>query len=559
LKPLEFGDQHLYDQASIPNQYRFPIQEARMKFRITLIAVLCLSVGLSCLAAQSTHEPLSYQRPDDFKPFVYKYSTEQLRDKFSARMMKRAEKEWREIEAVNAKGPYKPTYESLSSHPVPEWYMDAKFGIAINMGLHSVPAWDERRKRGMWPDAYGGWMYTHEEHLAHHAEAWGEDLHFDDFFSLYTAENYDPKEYAELIAEVGAKYILPMSKHHDGVAWWDTKWSQRSHVRMGPKRDLLTPLIRAVRRKGIKFFLYCPFEEYAYPLLADDGSLLFRQYDWKKPTIEPFADRFRRRVSGYIPVKNYYDHYMTPIIKEMIDRFNPDGMWLDGEFIPTDKEIHSRELVAYMYNRNHGRKEFCVNDRLGRGSRKKLGDFLTNEYRAIKISERYWEAIRGIGQCYAYHHQDTAETLLSSEELVHMFVNIVASNGNLLLIIGPDRTGRISDIQMTRLKALGRWLKANGEAIYGTRVLAPHNKDDVFYTQSKDGRFAYAICTQWPGEKLLLPDLRAEPGASIQMLGVKEPLHWRQDEKGLVISIPKSLADPANRPCKYAWAVRVPN
>jgi alpha-L-fucosidase len=181
-----------------------------------------------------------------------------------------------------------------------------------------------------------------------------------------------------------------------------------------------------------------------------------------------------------------------------------------------------------------------------------------NEFYSSRSLDHAWEAFRGISNSFAYNHEDTEETMMSRQQLVEFFVDTISHNGNLNLIIGPDRTGRISDLQIDRLKALGRWIKVNAEAVYGSRVLPPYTEGSVCYTRSKDGRFAYAICKQWPGQRLTLKGIHAQRGAQIQMLGVAEPLTWKQNKTGLVINIPDKLQDEKARPCENAWVVRIP-
>lgn len=227
---------------------------------------MSLSVLISALTVQTpAGEPsasvkdaaaVGFVRPADPKAFRYEYSTEQLREKFSDELMRRAEKEWQELNAVNEKGPWKPAWESLDKHPLPEWFRDAKFGIAINWGLYSVPAWDNRQRGGrQYPDAYPTWMYHDPAHIAHQAETFGAGSQYDDFFRKFTTENYDPKNLAALIDGVGARYILPFCKHHDGVAWWDSEWTRRSFAQMGPKQDLLTPLVKEAQPEGCSLLL----------------------------------------------------------------------------------------------------------------------------------------------------------------------------------------------------------------------------------------------------------------------------------------------------------------
>ncbi len=500
-------------------------------------------------------------RPGNFAPFRYKYSVEQLKEKFSDDMMKRAAAANQEIDAVNTRGPWKPTWESIDRHQAPEWYRDAKLGIIVNWSLAAVPSWDQKSPKAMYPDAYGSLMYDIESHINYHSRVWGKDFQYDDFFPLFTAANYNPEGLAALLQEAGARYIVPLCKHHDGVAWWDSAWTQRNFVQMGPHRDLLTPLMEAARRRGMKVGLYFCWEEYANVTLGEDGKIYARLWpvlDHKPATLHPLTDANRRRVSGNIPVRDYYQEYVVPLVKEMIDRFDPDGLWMDGEWCTPAETLHSRDLAAYLYNRALGRKEVCTDDRFGIDTRNHHGDVYMNEFYSSRSLDHAWEAFRGISNSFAYNHEDTEETVMSRQQLVEFFVDTISHNGNLNLIIGPDRTGRISDLQIDRLKALGGWIKANAEAVYGTRVQPPYSEGSVCYTRSKDGGFAYAICKQWPGRRLILKGIRAQRGAQINMLGVVTSLNWKQSRSGLVINIPDALQDEKARPCEHAWVVRIP-
>jgi alpha-L-fucosidase len=249
---------------------------------------------------------------------------------------------------------------------------------------------------------------------------------------------------------------------------------------------------------------------------------------------------------------------MLPLVKEMIDRFDPDGLWMDGEWCTPTETLRSRELAAYLYNKALARKEVYINDRYGLDTRNHHGDVFGSEFHSTKSLDHAWEECRGISNSFAYNHEDTDETMLSRQQLVEMFVDTISRNGNLNLIVGPDCTGRIPDLQLDRLTALGHWIKPNAEAVYGTRILAPYAEGSVCYTRSKDWRFAYAICKRWPGKNLTLTGVRAKRGARIHMLGFAAPLPWKQNKKGLVITLPDVLQDEKARPCHYAWVVRIP-
>jgi alpha-L-fucosidase len=501
------------------------------------------------------------RRPADFSPYKYRFTTEEMRERFSKEQMKRAEAAVKEMTAVNDKGPWKPTWESLDKHQAPEWFSDAKLGVFINWGLHAVPAWALPSKKARYPDAYGAWMYMDDRVRAHHAQVWGADFHWDDFFPLFTADQYDPEAMAQFLHDCGVRYIVPMTKHHDGVAWWDSEWTKRNFVEMGPKRDLLTPLAAAARKRDIKVAVYLTWREYATAAIGPKGDLQVALFEFDKTPTVPFSEANRRRVQGQVPVRDIIGQYLLPLGKEMVDRFDPDYLWMDGEWLDPTEWIRSRELAAYFYNKAAGRKEVCVNDRYGKDTRNQHGDVFCSEYHThtTKSPTHAWEECRGIGHAFAHEYEEERnEKLLgTATDLVHLFVDVISQNGNLNLLVGPDASGQFPKPLADRLMALGRWIRVNSEAVYGTRALAPCEEGTVRYTGSKDGKFAYAILKQWPGRKLTLKGVRAAEGTTITMLGIAEPLSWRQDEKGLTISIPDTLQEEKARPCEHAWVVKI--
>lgn len=525
-----------------------------------MFAMSGLLAAVAAMAATPEPPKNPPARPADFKSFQFEYSTEQLMEKFSANQMQQAEGELKQIQAVNEKGPWKPTWDSLDKHQAPEWFLDAKLSVMLNWGIHSVPAWDKDRvAHATYPDAYGCEMYRDAVVRPHHAKYWGPDFQWDDFIPMWKAQRFDPDALLSLFQKAGAKYLITMSKHHDGMAWWDSQWTKRNTVQMGPKKDLLTPLMAAAKQHGFKVVMYFCYKEWATAMIGTNGKPCYRRWDWGTYRgMFPLTPETRRRISGNIPVENYYDQYLTPLVKEMIDRFDPDGLWQDGEWATPAESLRSRELAAYFYNQAEGRKEVTVNDRYGKGTRDHHGDYFCSEYNSTQCYSHPWEENQGISKSFAYNYEDNDESLGPPSRLIHKFINIVSRNGNLVSIGGPDQSGVYPENVVRRFKALGAWLKVNGEAIYATRILPPYQEGKVCYTRSKDGRFAYAICTEWPGRSLTLNGVRTKEAATITMLGVTEPLNWEQAGQGLTINIPENLQDEKMRPCESAWVIKIP-
>jgi len=446
---------------------------------------------------------------------------------------------------IRKKEAYKPIWESLDEHKTPVWFEDAKFGIMITWGPYSVPAWapkiemdvDSFIKKGEWykTHPYSEWYIrvmrekdspTWEYHVRHY----GKDFKYDDFIPMFKAESWDPEKWASLFKEAGAKYVILVAQHGDGFSLWPSKFTERNAAQMGPHRDIVGDLTKAVRKQGLKMGLYHP-----------------TTYSWWHPDY---------------PGENFV-RYTHNSIKELIDLYRPSILWgdtpcgLEDGFGLGIEHWRSKELIAYFYNQAENPEEVAVNNRWGIDEEGKFhGDFDTPEYRIRKgITERKWETCRGIGNSFAYNQNEGPEDYLSTFELVKMLVDIVSKNGNLLLDIGPKADGTIPEIQVQRLREMGQWLKINSEAIYGTRpwIVAEEIADkriNVRYT--KKGDYVYAILFEWPGEKVELKLVRARENSIIQMLGVDETLEWRQDENKLTIKIPDK------RPCRFAYTFKIP-
>ncbi|MFF0725927.1 alpha-L-fucosidase [Streptomyces sp. NPDC004134] len=447
-----------------------------------------------------------------------------------------------------AEDDYEPTPESLKQHPTPGWFDDAKLGFFIHWGPYSVPAYA--------PNKHGAPSYA--EHYVRllnekgsdthnrHKEVYGQDYPYDRFIEDWKPDKFDPEEWLKLFEDGGGKYFNLVTKHHDGVALWDTKTTGRSTAALGPKRDLVRELMDAAEDSPLKKGLYYSMIEWFHPV---GGQI-------RKGMANPYTGE-EIPYTGYKPVGDYVKDHQYPQMRELMNDFDPDIVWCDS-----NGPNMANEFMAEYYNRAKNRpdpKEVAVNDRCGNW----IGDFDTPEYTVEPdINPEKWEATRGLGGSFGYNAEETPEDLLSSDELVDSFVDIVSKNGNLLLNLGPKADGSIPEMQAERVRDLGAWLDVNGEAVYGTTYWN-HAEDDgsnvpVRYTM-KDGAL-YATALAWPGERLTLSgDLPLERNSSVRLLGsAGGKLDFRRADGKVDITMPAGGAAATTSKHAYIFKITTP-
>ena len=306
---------------------------------------------------------------------------------------------------------------------------------------------------------------TNDDRQAFQERIYGKDFQYEDFVPMFKAELWDPDEWAELFQNSGAKYVLLVSKHHDGYCLWPSQYAPGwNSVETGPHRDICGELTEAVRNKGLKMGFYYSLPEWTNKI-----------HTWY---VDPDDD-----------IAEYVDSHMIPQLKELVTRYKPTVLFTDGEWRNSADQWHATELISWYYNTVGD--EAIVNDRWGNGQQH---GFRTPEYSAgITLTDRPWAECRGLGRSFGLNRNEPLENYMTSDELIRHFCVLVAAGGGMTLNVGPAADGKIPLLQQERLLDLGKWLKTNGEAIYGTR---PYNK---FYEMKpvKVARVDHKIDFDW--------------------------------------------------------------
>jgi alpha-L-fucosidase len=391
---------------------------------------------------------------------------------------------------------FDPTPRSLRAHRVPPWFEDAKLGIFVHWTPSCVPAWAPRA--GSLPDLlrtqydslqalspYAEWYWNAlrlpgSPTARHHAETYG-DAPYESFGPLFDAalRDWDPAPWAELFAAAGARYVVLVTKHHDGFCLWP---AHPGHPRLPgwqATRDVVGELAGAVRARGLRFGVYY------------SGGL-----DWT------FESRPIRTVAdglAAVPLDPAYERYVDAHYRDLVARYRPSVLWNDIAYPP-----HHGALWRLLSDYYAAVPEGVVNDRFGPAPagvvralrirplraaadawvrravakpdfqmvppRPPVYDFRTPEYaRFPDARPGKWEATRGIGHGFGANRNEDERNRIDPDVLVRDFVDIVSKNGNLLLNVGPTLDGGIHPSERLRLDALGAWLRVHGAAIYGTR------------------------------------------------------------------------------------------
>lgn len=479
----------------------------------------------------------------------------------------------KEVDAVGHQGPFRPDWESLQKYEAPEWYKDAKFGIFIHWGVYSVPAFgSEWYPREMYRE--GSEVYKH--HIATYGPQ--DKFGYKDFVPMFKAERFDPAAWAKLFKESGAKYVVPVAEHHDGFAMYDSGLSDWTAAKMGPHRDVIGDLAKAVRAEGLHFGASSHRVEHNFFLGVGrtfSSDINDPQYAaFYGPAHNWLENKNRTPLSNdFTYVSQAWADDWLARSSEIVEKYHPDIMYFDWWIGQPYVRPNLTRFAAFYYNAS-----LKYGDHVGVINYK---DYALQEHSAVLDLERgqlgdirplYWQTDTSISNKSWGNIKD--DTFKSPQFVIHQLADIVSKNGNLLLNIGPRSDGTIPEEIQQVLRDVGSWLAVNGDAIYGTRpwkiygegptkVAAGsfHDTDTATYT-AEDFRFTtkgndlYAIELGWPasGEAVIRSlgsTVGAQKVASVALLGSAGNLQFRQQPDGLHIQIPAQAAG------KYAYTFRL--
>ena len=465
---------------------------------------------------------------------------------------------------------YEPTWESLSQYRIPQWYINAKFGIFIHWGPYCVPAYGNE-----W---YPRRMYLQDDPaFEHHRQTYGEHTEFGykDFIPMFRAEKFDAAEWARLFKESGARFVMPVAEHHDGFAMYDSDLSDWTAAKMGPKRDVIGELADATRQRDMVFAVSSHRAEHwwffdggrSFPSDVQDPA----NDGLYGPAVPASVDKTNRQAwkhKDWTPRPNakFLEDWLARCC-ELVDKYQPQVIWFDWWIEQIVYEPYLQRFAAYYYNRglewgkgvaiNHKYNSYPEGVAVFDIERGQLSDtrslFWQND---TSVSKNSWGYIKD-------HDYKT------SGDIVGDLVDIVSKNGALLLNVGPRADGTIPEIEQEMLRDIGRWLAVNGEGIYDTRAWdtfgeGPTQIEEGAFTDTKrqpftaaDIRFTrkdntlYAFLLAYPENEALITTLSSVNIAGVRMLGSDEAITWSQDEQGLRLSV------PTEKPCDYVYTYAI--
>lgn len=484
-------------------------------------------------------------------------------------------------------GPFKPSWDSLRTFECPQWFKDAKLGIWAHWGAQSVPMYGDWYARHMYVEGSDQYLY-HLRHYGHPSK-----FGYKDLVQLWKAEKFDPEGLMDLYVDAGAKYFVAQAMHHDNFFNYDSAIHKWNSANMGPKKDIVRLFKDAAAKRGLRFgvteHLGATFSWSSVNKGEDQaGAFAGVPYDGNdkeyedlylpnKEHMPPYEGM--RRVNPWYTQNEWWHRRWFDIIKEVIDKYQPDLLYSDGPLPFTDhgrnneKEITGNgdaglAAVAHLYNVSasiHGGNQAVYTQKDRRKIAYSIGVMDIERSVEPDIKEDIWQTDTCVGGWF-YNVRTKYKT---PAHVIEMFVDIISKNGNLLLNIIQRPDGALDDECMFIIKELAKWNKICAEGIYGTEpfrvsgegvakpIIEGFKEEPAPWTSAdfrfvKKGNVLYAYQMRWPdNSRAVIKTLNeGDKVKKVRLLGVGE-VPFEQPYGQLIVKLPDKA------PTKYVNCIAI--
>lgn len=415
-----------------------------------------------------------------------------------------------------------------------QWWRDARFGMFIHWGVYAVPG-------GVYnghPMTKGGAEWIMNRSKISVAE-------YQQYAKQFNPVKYDADAWVKMAKDAGMKYIVITAKHHDGFALFKSnasKWNMADATPYG--KDILKPLAAACKKYGIKLgFYYSHAQDWNNP--GGSAARKVATEGWPNPDSAKIDAYTEAHTGHWDPAQttrsmaDYIDQVSVPQVKELLTNYGDVAvLWWDTPTNMTD------EFAAKLNDVLKLQPNIITNDRLKRANY--FGDYKTPEQKIPDESEldgKDWETCMTMNGSWGYKSFD--HNWKSDEKLIRNLVDIASKGGNYLLNVGPQADGAFPDEAIKSLKAIGKWMNVNSQAIYGTKA-SPLEALSWGRCTKKDvngNTTLYVSVFNWPKDgKLTIPGVKT-PINSIKLLAGNMAVNAKQTGDVLELQLPAKAPD----------------